>query len=138
MGFRVPSFSGPEWYTKDTISIEKLKGKYIFLDLWTTWCGPCIQELPNIRALYDKVNTEKIAFIGVVGEDKHEKINKIIKTTGINWPLVESNSKNKIFDKFKVNSFPTTLLIDPNGIIIKSGFNTQGLEKYLEEYKLLN
>ncbi len=138
VGFRVPNFSEPEWFTKDTISIEKLKGKYIFLDLWTPWCGPCIKELPNIRKLYDKANTEKIAFVAVVGEDEHEKINKIIKTTGLNWPLVENNSKNKIFNKFKVSSFPTTLLIDPNGIIIKFGFSVTELEKFLEEYKLLN
>lgn len=131
-GFRAPAFSAIDLITKDTVSLEEYKGKYIFLDLWTTWCGPCLAELPKIKRVYDETDHSKIEFIGIVGKDSPERINNIINTVGINWKLVEANSENFIFQKYKARSFPTTLLIDPNGIVIKSNFRTDELRKFIE------
>ena len=132
IGFRCPTFTAIDLITKDTVSLEKYKGKYVYLDLWTTWCAPCLAEMPKIKELYDKIDHSKIEFIGIVGQDTPEKINKIINTVGINWKLVEANSDNFIFNKFKVRAFPTTLLIDPNGIVIKNDFRSEELKKFIE------
>jgi thiol-disulfide isomerase/thioredoxin len=132
IGFRAPAFSAIDLIAKDTVSLEKYKGKYVFLDLWTTWCGPCLAEMPKIKKIYDEIDHSKIEFIGIVGKDKPERINNIINNIGINWKLVEANSDNYIFNKYKVRSFPTTLLIDPNGIVIKSNFRAEELKKFIE------
>jgi len=132
IGFRAPAFSAIDLITKETVSLEKYRGKYVFLDLWATWCSPCIEEVPKIKELYDKTDHSKIEFIGIVAKGKPEKINKIINIVGINWKLVEENSENFIFRKYKMNRFPTTLLIDPNGIVIKSYFNAEELKKFIE------
>jgi len=130
-GFRVPSFSEIDLISKDTVTLEKYRGKYVFLDLWTTWCGPCLEEMPKLKVLYDKIDHKKIEFIGIVGQVNFERINKIINNIGINWKLVESTPENLLFNKFKVNFFPTTLLVDPNGIIIKSNIRAEELEKFI-------
>lgn len=132
IGFRAPVFSAIDLITKDTVSLEKYKGKYVFLDLWTIWCGACLEEMPKIKEIYNQIDHSKIEFIGIVGQDKPEKINKIINTVGINWKLVEANSENFILQKYKIRKFPTTLLIDPNGIVIKSDFRSEELKKFIE------
>src|ERR1035437_913936 len=101
IGFRCPAFTAIDLITKETVSLEKYKGKYVFLDLWTTWCGPCLEEMPNVKEVYDQIDHSKIEFIGIVGKDTREKIDKIINKIGINWKLVEANSENLIFNKYK-------------------------------------
>jgi len=132
IGFRCPAFTAIDLITKETVSLEKYKGKYVFLDLWTTWCGPCLEEMPNVKEVYDQIDHSKIEFIGIVEKDTREKIDKIINKIGINWKLVEANSENFIFNKYKVRALPTTLLIDPNGIVIKSNFRSEELKKFIE------
>lgn len=132
IGFRAPEFTETDLITKEMVSLEKYRGKYVYLDIWTTWCVPCLQEMPYVKEVYDKSDRSKIEFIGIVGKDTREKIDKIIKTIGINWKLVEANSENLIFNKYKVRAFPTTLLIDPNGIIIKSNFRAKELKTFIE------
>jgi len=132
IGFRAPAFTAVDLITKQTISLKNYKGKYVFLDLWTTWCGPCLEEMPKIKELYDKIDHSKIEFIGIVGRGKSETINKIIKTVGINFKLIEDNSENNIFQKYKLKIVPTTLLIDPNGIVIKSNFRAEELKKFID------
>jgi len=132
IGFRAPVFSGIDLITKKTVSLENYIGKYVYLDLWATWCSPCLEELPQIKELYDRTDHSKIEFIGIVAKDKPEKINKIINTVGINWKLVEENSGNSIFQKYRMRRLPTTLLIDPNGIVIKSNLRAEELKKFIE------
>ncbi len=131
IGFRVPKFTAIDLITKETISLEKYKGKYIFLDLWATWCAPCLKEMPKIKEVYDQADHSKIEFIGIV-QGKLETINEIINSVGINWKLVEANPDNFIFQKYKIRQLPTTLLIDPNGIVIKSNFRAEELKTFIE------
>lgn len=132
IGFRAPVFTETDLITREMVSLEKYRGKYVYLDIWTTWCGACIEEMPNVKEVYDKADRSKIEFIGIVGKDTREKIDKIINKIGINWKLVEANSENLIFNKYKVRALPTTLLIDPNGIIIKSNFRAKELKMFIE------
>lgn len=132
IGFRAPAFTETDLITKEIVSLEKYRGKYVYLDIWTTWCGACIEEMPNVKELYDKTDRSKIEFIGIVGKDTREKIDKIINKIGINWKLVEANSENLIFEKYKIRALPTTLLIDPNGIVIKSSLRAEELKRFIE------
>ena len=131
IGFRAPTFTAIDLITKDTVSLEKHKGKYVFIDLWATWCAPCLKEMPKIKEVYKLTDHSKIEFIGIV-QGKLETINEIINSVGINWKLVESNSENFIFQKYKIRRLPTTLLIDPNGIVIKSDIRAEELKTFIE------
>jgi len=78
IGYKSHSFSGEEYTTKLPISLESLKGKYVLLDFWSVWCGPCIREFPNLKELYAKVDTSKFEIVGIVGDSPVDMLNKLI------------------------------------------------------------
>ena len=130
VGCKSPSFEGEEFTNKSSISSEMLKGKYIFLDFWATWCGPCIQDIPNLKELYAQVDTSRIEIIGIVGDSPADMINEMINQHQITWPQIVSDDNNKITEKFGVGilkGYPTSFLLNPEGIIIAKNFRGEEL-----------
>ena len=96
------------------------RGKYVLLDFWGSWCKPCLAEVPQLKELIEK-HDGKLEVIGIACNDDKERLAKTIAANGINWPQIlegrerESNYSNR----FGVRSFPTKLLLDPQGKILK-------------------
>lgn len=81
-GFKMVSLNGK------TVSFESLKGKVVFMNMWATWCPPCIAEMPNIQKLYEKIGSDKIAFVMLsLDEDGMEKVKKFIGKKGFTFPV---------------------------------------------------
>ncbi|RYD74896.1 MAG: TlpA family protein disulfide reductase, partial [Sphingobacteriales bacterium] len=79
---------------------------------------------------YKKLDSNKIAFLGIAVDDK-EQLKKYIEKEKILWPQILSNEENKIKDIYNIDSYPTTLLIDPNGKIIAKNLRGEDLAKKL-------
>ena len=103
--------------------LNALRGKYVLLDFWGSWCNPCISAIPDLVA----VNQKYKQFLSIVSIAYDEKKNlpvldKLIKENGMQWiHLFEDNkdkSSSSIVNRFKVAAFPTQILIDPEGKII--------------------
>ena len=118
VGYKSHPFSGEEYTTKVPISLEGLKGKYVLLDFWATWCGPCIQEFPNLKELYAKVDTSKFEIIGIIGNSPINTLNESINKHQLTWPQILSDDSNRIKEKYGIDGYPTTLLLDTEGVII--------------------
>ena len=129
IGFKSFSFEGNDFMTESQISSEQLKGKYILLDFWAIWCGPCRQEIPNMKELYKKTDREKFEIIGIVGDSPSDALKEIIINDSITWTQILSTDSNKIKETYGIQGYPTTFLLNPKGIII--GKNLRGKE--LEE-----
>ena len=127
IGYKSYPFNGEEYSTKSPISLESLKGKYVLLDFWAVWCGPCIQEFPNLKELYAKVDTSKFEIIGIVGDSSFDALVETINRHQITWPQIISNDTNRIKEEYGVQSYPTSLLLDPDGIIIAKNLRGEGL-----------
>jgi len=136
LGFRAPDFQGENFITKEVISLEGLKGKYIYLDFWAVWCGPCVTELPDLKAIYEKVNTDKIEIISVVGDSPGHALEEMIEKHGITWPQILSDGNNEITGIYGIGGYPTTFLIDPNGVIIARDIRSKELEDKIRELNL--
>lgn len=106
----------------DTIRLTDFKGKYVFLDFWGTWCAPCMSELPNIKELSETISSDKLIVIGLVCNDTKEKVEKVIREKDLKY--INAMANEVIIDDFGISSYPTTYLLDPNGIII--GKNLRG------------
>ncbi|MBD1263172.1 TlpA family protein disulfide reductase [Maribacter polysiphoniae] len=129
IGFKAYDFSGDDFKTKTPITLDSLKGKYVFLDFWATWCGPCIQEMPNLTDLYENIDKSKFEIIGIVGDSPVEDLEKMIIKHSISWPQIISNDSNKIKETYGIGGYPTTFLLNPNGIIVAKNLRGKELEK---------
>lgn len=99
-----------------------IKNKFILIDFWGTWCGPCIELIPDLGKLHEKYKNLVIVSIACLEKNK-EVVKKAISKYKMDWvnlydPLMTTHT---ISDLFNINSYPTTLLIDPEGKILFRG-----------------
>jgi thiol-disulfide isomerase/thioredoxin len=133
VGFKSFDFEGKNFITKSKILSEELRGKYILLDFWAVWCSPCLQEIPDLKKLYDITDREKFDIIGIVAESSLEVLAEIINNKSVTWPQILSTDANNIKKTYGVEGFPTTFLIDPEGTIIAKDLRGKELEKKVLE-----
>ncbi|MDR1170681.1 MAG: AhpC/TSA family protein [Prevotellaceae bacterium] len=110
------------------------KGKYVLLDFWASWCGPCRAENPNVVALYKEYKDKDFEIIGVSLDNNRDAWIKGISDDGITWPQM---SDLKGWDsyatvKYKVQSIPFTVLLDKEGKVIATNLRGADLKNKLE------
>lgn len=130
----------PDWQattvSDDKIGSEKLKGNYVLLDFWGSWCGPCIEEIPLLQKAYQQFKDKNFEIIGFAYVDG-PSLDKAMEEYEILWPQV-LDEKGDYSSKFLVRGYPTYYLIGPNGNILEMGNDLRGdklistLEQYLE------
>ena len=129
-GFRMVDLAG------NTVNFESLKGKVIFMNIWATWCPPCLAEMPNIHSLYRKVDPDKIAFVMLsVDEGGIKKVNKFIQKKGYTFPVYLPASSFP--QEFQSPALPTTFIISPEGKIVAkqegmAEYDTKEVRAFLE------
>ena len=111
-------------YAGGQTKLEDFKGKYVYIDVWATWCGPCRQEIPFLQEIEKKYHDKNITFISI-SIDKlkdQEKWKTMVKDKSLGGvQLFADNDWNSKFIKdYKINSIPRFIIIDPNGIIVKA------------------
>ena len=112
-------------------SLSNFKGKFIVLDFWGTWCGPCIAEMPKLKATH-KALKDKVTFIGIACNDTDEAIKKAIKVHQIDWLQLVNTNENDVSVLYGVQAYPTKIVLDENLKFIK---RFVGMDE--EFYKLL-
>lgn len=105
-------------------SLSEFEGKTIFMNLWATWCPPCIAEMPNIQRLYDDIGDENIVFVMASLDQDPQKARDFIARKGFTFPVYSVLSKPRIYDSSVV---PTTYIISPKGDIV---MEHRGMAKY--------
>jgi thiol-disulfide isomerase/thioredoxin len=118
IGYKSFPFEGVDFITNAPIVLADLKGKYVYLDFWASFCRPCLEEIPNVTEIYSKIDTSKIEFIGIVCETPPDALNNLVTDHSIDWPQILSNDINNIKDKYSIRGYPSTFLLDPEGVII--------------------
>lgn len=112
------------------------KGKYILVDFWAPWCGPCKREIPNLKAVYDKYAGEKFDILSIAVWER-QPVQVTIDTAaelGMNWSHI-NNAGSVPTDIYGVEGIPHLMLIGPDGTILKRGFHgAEGINAAVEEY----
>lgn len=128
--------------TGETIRMDSLRGKVVFLNLWATWCGPCRAEMPAIQKLYASLPNEKMAFVMLSIDKKGEetKVKKYLENQGFTFPVFRPTyaGENSLPDMLKVPSIPTTFVINKEGYVVyknvgTANYNTKKFRTFLEE-----
>lgn len=131
VGFQAINFVNKTLSGK-TIELDKLKGKYIYLDFWGTWCSPCREEIPLLKSIYNEYKNKNFVLIGIVN-DNIEALKDFVKKQEINWEQILQSEDKSIIADYGVTGYPTTFLIDSNGKIISKNIRAVDLSKKLEE-----
>ncbi|KAA9332816.1 TlpA family protein disulfide reductase [Adhaeribacter soli] len=122
----------------NTVQFSNLKNKVIFLNIWATWCPPCVAEMPGIQRLYDKVKGNKnIAFVMLsVDQNGMEKVKKFIAKKGFTFPVYLPASN--IPAVFQTQSIPATFILGKDGKLATrhngmADYDTKEVKEYLEK-----
>ena len=108
------------------------KGKYVLVDFWASWCGPCRAEIPNLIRVYNQYKGKKFEVLGVATWDKPEDTKKAIAELGIPYPQM-LNAQKAGSDAYGFNSIPQIILFDPDGKIVKRNLRGENVEKAVRE-----
>jgi thiol-disulfide isomerase/thioredoxin len=127
-----PVFEGYENFDGNVTSLSDLKGKYVYVDVWATWCGPCKAEIPSLKKVESMYHGKNIAFVSISIDDDRRHGGSW-ETAHTNWKkMVEEKElggiqlfspkgwKSEFIQDFKINGIPRFILIDPDGKIVSA------------------
>lgn len=130
-------------YAGGKSKLEDFKGKYVYIDVWATWCGPCRQEIPFLKKAEEKYHGKNIAFISI-SIDKlkdQEKWKTMIKEKELGGVqlFADNDWNSKFVQDYKITGIPRFILIDPKGNIVKADAPRPSSDELIKELdSLLN
>ena len=111
------------------------KGKYVLVDFWASWCGPCKGEIPNLIELQNKFGGEKFTVLGVNVWDEEDKFKAALTDEGITYPqiYVPRDNKDNATDLYGIKGIPQIILFGPDGVIVRRDLRGDDMKAFVAE-----
>lgn len=142
-GERAPDFTA-QTIEGESLSLKDLRGKYVLIDFWGTWCGPCMQEVPDLKKMYaqfGQTDNFEMVSIALEKEGTEARWQKAIQRLGLNWEnhIFDAVTNFKFLDAkiasetYGVKEVPTKYLVDPDGFVIGVNLPFEEMSQILEK-----
>ena len=136
-----PEFVDYENYAGGTTSLDDLKGKYVYIDMWATWCAPCKREIPFLKEVEKEYHGKNIEFVSISVDRKkdYEAWKTMVNDKELGGIQLYSNRDINFAKAYKVNGIPRFILIDPKGDIVSANAprpSSKDLKVLFDELKI--
>ena len=117
------------------VSLASFKGKYVLVDFWASWCGPCRAENPNVVKAYNDFKSKNFTILSISLDNNKDKWLEAIKKDGLTWTHVSDLKywKNEVAVQFGIESIPASFILDPTGKIIARDLRGADLSTFLSK-----
>lgn len=115
------------------VKLSSLKGQYVLIDFWASWCGPCRKEIPNLMKVYDEYKGKGLKLIGVSIDEDETKWRKAVSEEKLNY-LQLRDSEKQTMKLYNYNGIPFIVLISPEGIILEKGLRGSKVREKVMQY----
>lgn len=109
------------------------KGKYVLVDFWASWCGPCRREIPNLMELQNKYGGDKFTVLGVNVWDKEPEFKKALASENINYPQLYASHNTDATTIYGIKGIPQIILFAPDGTIVKRDLRGEAMKALVAE-----
>lgn len=135
-GLLARNASGKNVLTGKQISLNDFRGSYLLIDFWGTWCAPCKEILPDLKNISTRYSKKSLKVLSIAYDQNADIVKRFIEREKMQWdnifePFNITNAPSMVND-YKVESFPTTILIDPQGKILSRATSVQEFKKIKE------
>lgn len=115
------------------VKLSSLRGQYVLIDFWASWCGPCRKEIPNLMKVYNEFKDKGLKLIGVSIDDDEAKWKKAVLEEKLNY-LQLRDSEKQTMKLYNYNGIPFIVLISPEGVILEKGLRGSKVREKIMQY----
>lgn len=127
LGAVAPEFSFPNLDGK-MVNLKDLRGKVLIVDFWASWCGPCRQETPNVKAVYNKYKDKGLEVLSVSIDKKENEWKKAVEEDKLTWLQLIAKDSKKLMQDYQFSGIPYIILLDKNGKFIAKNIRGDQIE----------
>lgn len=117
-----------------TYDIRDHRGKVVLVDFWATWCATCLQEMPNVKNLYELYHEQGFEVVGVNLDEDPVSVQQFLRVNHLPWPTIfENGGQNPLAEKYGISVLPQTFLVDREGKVVATQVMGRKLAEELEK-----